>query len=145
MSLIKWLPINSFSQNYNDDSSYFEMNHLINNMFNNIDSTSKWDPKIDIYENKKEYEINIELPGINKKDFNIKLNNRVLKVSGEKKSKNRSSNYVESQNSVFSKTFKLSKDIKAKDLNADYSQGILKICINKSETNLSKSINIPIK
>ena len=142
MSLINWSPINSFSQYYNDDSSYFEMNHLINNIFNNIDSTSKWDPKIGIYENEKEYEINIESPGINKKDFNIKLNNGILKVSGKKKSSN---NYVESEYRIFSKTFKLSKDIIAKNLNADYSQGILKICIKKSEANLSKDINIPIK
>jgi len=114
-------------------------------MFNNIDSTSKWDPNIDIHETEKEYEINIESPGINKKDFNIKLNNGTLKVSGEKKSKTSSNNYVKSQNGVFSKTFKLSKDIKAKDVNIDYNQGILRICIKKSEADLSKDINIPIK
>ena len=91
MSVIKWSPIRTFSNKYVDDNPYFQMDNLINYIFNDrfIDDNSSlnWNPNVDIFNNDKEYEINIETPGMKKNDFKINLTNQVLHVNGEKKIK----------------------------------------------------------
>ena len=149
MSLVKWSPIRTFSHKYIDDNPYFEMNNLINYIFNDrfIDDNSSlsWNPNVDIFNNDKENEINIETPGMKKSDFKINLTNQVLHVSGEKKPKNSSKNYIESKYGVFYKKFRLDQDILAKNIKASYDQGILKITIIKSKSSKIKNIEIGVK
>ena len=149
MSVIKWSPIRTFSNKYVDDNPYFQMDNLINYIFNDrfIDNNSSlnWNPNVDIFNNDKEYEINIETPGMKKNDFKINLTNQVLHVNGEKKSKNSSKNYIESKHGVFYKKFKLNEDILAKNIKASYVQGILKITIPKSKSSKIKNIEIEVK
>ena len=105
MSLIKWSPIRTLSNEYVDNNPYFEMNNLIKYIFDDTldydNSFSNWNPNVDIYNNDKEYEINIEAPGMKKNDFKINLTGNVLKVSGEKKSRRSLNNHIESRNGVF--------------------------------------------
>ncbi len=149
MSLIKWSPIRTLSNEYVDNNPYFEMNNLIKYIFDDTldydNSFSNWNPKVDIYSNDKEHEVNIETPGMKKNDFKINLNGNVLKVSGERKSRNSSVDYIESRNSVFSKTFRIDKKVLAKNIKADYDQGILKITVPKSKSSIVKNIEIPVK
>ena len=149
MSLIKWSPIRTLSNEYVDNNPYFEMNNLIKYIFDDTldydNSFSNWNPNVDIYNNDKEYEINIEAPGMKKNDFKINLTDNVLKVSGEKKSRRSLNNHIESRNDVFSRTFKIEEDVLAKNIKAEYDQGILKISIPKSKSSIIKNIEIPVK
>lgn len=149
MSLIKWSPIRTLSNEYIDNNPYFEMNNLIKYIFDDTldydNSFSNWNPNVDIYNNDKEYEINIEAPGMKKNDFKINLTGNVLKVSGEKKSRRSLNNHIESRNGVFSRTFKIEEDVLAKNIKAEYDQGILKISIPKSKSSIIKNIEIPVK
>jgi len=149
MSLIKWSPIRTLSNEYVDNNPYFEMNNLIKYIFDDTldydNSFSNWNPNVDIYNNDKEYEINIEAPGMKKNDFKINLTGNVLKVSGEKKSRRSLNNHIESRSGVFSRTFKIEEDVLAKNIKAEYDQGILKISIPKSKSSIIKNIEIPVK
>ena len=46
---------------------------------------------------------------------------------------------------VFSRTFKIEEDVLAKNIKAEYDQGILKISIPKSKSSIIKNIEIPVK
>ena len=82
---------------------------------------------------------------VKKNDFKINLTGNVLKVSGEKKSRRSLNNHIESRNGVFSRTFKIEEDVLAKNIKAEYDQGILKISIPKSKSSIIKNIEIPVK
>lgn len=149
MSVVKWSPVRNFSNKYIDDNPYFEMNDLINYIFNDrlVDDNSSlnWSPNVDIFNNDKEYEINIETPGMKKNDFKINLTNQVLHVTGEKKIKNSSKNYIESKYGVFYKKFRLDEHTLAKNIKASYDQGVLRITVPKSKSSKIKNIKIEVK
>ena len=46
---------------------------------------SEFVPKVDVIENEKAFELHVEVPGMNKEDFNIEVNDNYLTVSGERK------------------------------------------------------------
>lgn len=100
-------------------------------------------PKVDILENEKGYEINVAVPGLNKEDFKIDLNDNFLTVSGERKfSKERKENnlhLVESQYGNFSRSFSLPENVDASKINAAYTNGILEITIPKDEKKTLKT------
>lgn len=100
-------------------------------------------PKVDILESEKGYEINVAVPGLNKEDFKIDLNDNFLTVSGERKfSKEKKENnlhVVETQYGNFSRSFSLPENVDASKINAAYTNGILEITIPKDEKKTLKT------
>ncbi len=100
-------------------------------------------PKVDIVENEKGYEINVAVPGLNKEDFKIDLNENYLTISGERKfSKEKKENnlhVVETQYGNFSRSFSLPENVDAGKINATYVNGILEITIPKDEKKTLKT------
>ena len=47
--------------------------------------SSEWEPAVDIVEEKKEYIIQADLPGLRKQDVNVTFENGILRLSGERK------------------------------------------------------------
>ena len=100
-------------------------------------------PKVDILETEAAYEINVAVPGLNKEDFKLDLNENVLTVSGERKfSKEKKENnvhVVETQYGNFSRSFSLPENIDASKISAKYNNGILEIVIPKDEKKTLKT------
>ena len=92
-------------------------------------------PKVDIIETEKAYEISVAVPGLNKEDFKIDLNDNFLTISGERKfSKEKKENnlhVVETQYGNFSRSFSLPENVDANKISAAYTNGILEITIPK--------------
>lgn len=104
-------------------------------------------PSVDISETGKSYEIELSLPGMNKKDFNLEVEDNVLTISGdrklEKEDKNKTYHRVESQYGSFSRSFNLPEDAKSGDISASYENGILKVRVPKDiKKTKSRKINI---
>lgn len=104
-------------------------------------------PKADIIENDKAFEIHLAVPGMNKEDIKVDLNDNYLTVSGERKfsneKKERDYYAVETQYGTFSRSFALPSDIDTKGISAKYSNGILEIRIPKDEKKALKT-TIPV-
>lgn len=100
-------------------------------------------PKVDVFETDKAFEIHFAVPGLNKEDFKIDLNDNHLTVSGERKfSKERNENnlfLVETQYGNFSRAFSLPENVDAAKITAAYNNGILEITIPKDEKKLVKT------
>ncbi len=95
-------------------------------------------PTANYSENNKEYKLELAVPGLNKDDFSIELDNNMLKISAQKeeeKSKEEDDEYSFKEYSFnsFSRTFKLPENVKETDIQAKYEDGVLKVTIPKEK------------
>ncbi|MBN8653309.1 MAG: Hsp20/alpha crystallin family protein [Cytophagales bacterium] len=99
-------------------------------------------PKTDVVETANAYEVHLALPGVNKEDFNIEVNDNFLTISGERKFQNekKEKNYhaIETHYGSFSRSFTLPENIDASKINAKYNNGILEVSIPKDEKKVLK-------
>jgi len=90
-----------------------------------------------IREEDDKYILDIEAPGMDKKDIDISIENGYLTISGKKKIKNefKKEDYIliESSYGSFERSFKLPKNINPDEIKADFKKGILEIIIPKDE------------
>jgi len=122
--------------------------HLIDRFFNESVSRSggsaySFVPKVDIIENEKAFEIQLAVPGMNKEDFKIDLNENLLTVSGERKFKKETDGKhfrsIETQYGAFGRTFVLPENVEGEKIEASYSDGILTLVVPKDEKKLLKT------
>ena len=106
-------------------------------------------PAVNIKENEKSYEVELAVPGYDKKDFEISVDNGVLTVSGEKseETERKEDNYTRREFgfSSFSRSFNLPTNINEENIDAKYADGVLKLSIAKkqeSNGNTRKQISI---
>jgi len=126
MRLITYSPITRTSNLFNHIDRWFD-NIAIN--------PSIWKPSFEVLDMDTSYRVRAELPGMDKKDVNIEIQNDVLTISGEKKynDKNLDSNYSEFSYGEFSRSFNLPEDVKGNDIKATMRNGILALEIPRSK------------
>ena len=122
-------------------------NDFWNNSFSHFDEDSTvWSPRVDVKETKDAYELLADLPGLEKKEINISLNDNVLTVKGERKSEEKSEDencyYNERTYGTFSRSFRLPNKVEQKDIRAEYKDGVLKVVLRKSEEAKPREIEI---
>ena len=109
---------------------------------------NSWDlhsniPTVNVVENTKDYRLEMAVPGKDKKDFKIKVENHELTISSEKKDevKEKKENYMrrEFSYSSFSRTFRLPDNCIAEKIEAKYENGILILTLPKKEATVSNS------
>jgi len=92
-------------------------------------------PPVNSKENGNSFEIELSVPGYDKKDFNVCVDEELLTVSAESKHQDekKGDNYIKSEfgfNS-FSRSFHLPANANKEDIRAKYEEGILKLTITK--------------
>jgi HSP20 family protein len=94
-------------------------------------------PAVNVKETDKNYEVELAVPGYDKKDFNISIDNGLLTVSAQKEEQKekKEDNYTRREfgYSSFSRTFNLPVNTNDQDINARYEDGILKLSIAKKQ------------
>lgn len=106
--------------------------------------------KTDVKEGEKDYTLEVELPGIDKKDVNLDLKDGYLTISAKREhhfsDENKKSNYIRRERSYgsFSRSFYVG-DVKKEDVNASLDNGILKIVLPKEEKKIEGSNRIEIR
>jgi HSP20 family protein len=108
-------------------------------------------PKVDIAESKDAIEVTAELPGVDEKDLDVTLANRMLTVRGEKKStrdeqdKDKNWHVVERSYGSFSRTIPLPFDPDPAKVEAKFDKGVLHIHLPKPAEVAKKQQKIEIK
>jgi HSP20 family protein len=101
-------------------------------------------PEANIVENKKEYQIELAAPGLDKKDFNIEMKNGMLTISAEKEEETKSEdkNYLSKEFSYSSlyRSFVLPDNLITDKIDAKYENGVLKLKLPKSEVSIAEPI-----
>ena len=106
-----------------------------------------WMPVVDIDETDDAFLVKAELPGVEKNDVNVNIENGVLTIRGEKKTEteDKKRHRVECAYGSFVRSFSLPQAIKAEKVEAEYKNGILNLTIPKSEEAKPKQIEVKIK
>jgi HSP20 family protein len=103
----------------------------------------KFLPSADIAEDEKGYYLSLTIPGVNKEEVKIELNDKILSISGEKKFQGEESqkkfHTVESYFGTFKRSFKLPEDANVGEIEAEYKDGILMVTVPKQEGKEIKS------
>ncbi len=104
-------------------------------------------PVVDINETKDNFVVKVELPGVDKKDVSVNIENGVLTIRGEKKveTEDKKCHRVECSYGSFIRSFTLPQSVKADEIEAEYKNGILNLTIPKSEEAKPKQIDVKIK
>ena len=99
-------------------------------------------PAVNIREDEKNYNLELAVPGIDKKDLKIDLNEDVLTISSEVKQENEEEKNgykrKEFSYSSFARTFYIPENIDRDKIEASYKDGILNVSLPKQETEKSK-------
>ena len=107
-----------------------------------------WAPAVDIYEHDGNIVLKAELPGVDPKDVDVRLENNTLTLSGERKVDNEvkqeSYHRVERVYGAFTRSFTLPSLLDQEKIKAEYKDGVLKITLPKREEAKPKQINIAI-
>ena len=95
------------------------------------------------------YEINMELPGVEESDLNISLDGSFLTVSGEKKSQHQESGksffFSERTYGAFQRTFRVPGDVDTQAIDATFSNGVLKLTLPKLTETKSPKQTITVR
>ena len=107
-----------------------------------------WAPAVDIYEQEGDIVLKAELPGIDPKNVDIRIENNVLTLRGERKVdqqvKRESYHRVERAYGAFTRSFTLPAVVDQERIKADYRDGVLSVTLPKREEAKPKQINISI-
>lgn len=107
-----------------------------------------WLPAVDVEEREKEYIFSVEVPGMEKEDVHVEVQNQTLKVSGERKEEKdeKRKGYLRHEQSygAFSRAFTLPDDASSEGLKATCKNGVLKIAVPRSEKAKGKTVPITV-
>jgi len=105
-----------------------------------------WNPSVDIYENKDQIVLEAELPGMNREDFDLTVENNVITLRGERRFEKRdeSDNYhrVERSYGSFSRSFTLPQTVSGEGATAEYKNGVLRVTLPKREEVKARRIEV---
>ncbi len=107
-----------------------------------------WIPPCDIFETDKELVMKFELPEVKKEDVEVKLEQNVLTLRGERKFEEKTDreNYhrVERHYGEFMRSFKVPLYVDAAKINAEFKDGVLTVTLPKNEEARPKQINVKV-
>jgi HSP20 family protein len=129
-----------------------QLNRLFTDLLDRSDSPdsnlTSWAPAADIYETEHELVVKTDLPDIDPKDLDIRVENNFLTIRGERKFENKvdESNYlrVERAYGSFARGFALANTVNADAIKADYQNGVLTLTIPKREEAKPKQIKVNV-
>ena len=111
-------------------------------------TTSSFAPAVDVYEDEHKVSLKIEVPGIDEKDIDVRVENNTLTVHGERKieKEEKEENYrrVERQYGTFTRTFTLPQTVDTENVSATYDKGVLKISLPKKAEAKPKQIKVQV-
>jgi HSP20 family protein len=127
------------------------LNRLFQNSFGESQdslTTSSFSPAVDVYEDEHAVNLKIEVPGIDEKDLDIRVENNTLTVHGERKfekeEKEENFRRVERQYGSFTRSFSLPQTVDSENVSANYDKGMLKISLPKKAEAKPKQIKVNV-
>jgi len=127
--------------------------HVLNRFFDDdlLSELSKgefWSPALDIIEEKNQYVLKADLPGIKKEDIKISVQDDILTVAGERQSEtvteDKQVHRLERSYGRFTRSLNLGANVDVANIKANYKDGVLELVVPKSEEKKPKSIEVQV-
>ena len=137
-------------------SVFSEMDDLVKKMwfdfpFHNLqeDMDIAWSPRLDVSETENGLEIVADLPGMEKKDIQVSLEDNLLTIQGERKeekeSKEKQYHTIERRSGSFYRALRLPVEVEKDKVEAAFKDGVLTLRLPKSKEAKKKVAQIEIK
>lgn len=142
MTLVRFSPIKEI------ESFEKQMSRIFNELPFKWDfSSGSFSPRINVFEDEKNLNIEAEIPGMEKNDVKVMLHNDVLTISGERKkeTKEEKENYfhLESCYGAFNRSINLPVEVDSERVEASFKNGLLKIQLPKTNPkDISRTVEI---
>jgi HSP20 family protein len=111
-------------------------------------TTTSFAPPVDIYEDEHTITVKMEVPGIDEKDIDVRIENSTLTVHGERKiekeEKEENFRRVERQYGSFTRSFTLPSSVDTGQVSAHYDKGVLKLSLAKKAEAKPKQIKVNV-
>jgi HSP20 family protein len=111
-------------------------------------TTTSFAPPVDIYEDEHTIAVKMEVPGIDEKDIDVRIENNTLTVHGERKiekeEKEENFRRVERQYGSFTRSFTLPSSVDTGQVSAHYDKGVLNINLAKKAEAKPKQIKVNV-
>ncbi len=144
MAILKWDPFKELEALQERIDKLFE-----ESMRGRELAPAAWTPAVDIYETDDAIILEAELPGMNEKDIEVKIEDNVLTIRGERKfeEERKEENYYRMERfyGTFQRSFTLPPNVDTEKVKAEYKKGILKVTLPKKEQAKPKQIKIEVK
>lgn len=109
---------------------------------------TSWAPAVDIYETQDELVVKADLPEVNEKDLDVRVENNMLTVRGERKFEREVSEdsylRVERSYGSFTRSFSLPNTVNTEAIKAEYRNGVLTVRMPKREESKPKQIKVSV-
>jgi HSP20 family protein len=144
MNFVRWNPFAEMSVLQNQMNRLFDT--ALQGWPGDSSGTTQWTPAADIYESENELVVNLDLPGVDPKMVDIRVENNVLSIRGERQFEDEQNkenfHRVERSYGTFGRAFTLSTAVDADKIRANYKAGVLSITLPKAEAAKPKRIQI---
>jgi HSP20 family protein len=150
MNLIKFQrsPLNAWSGVGRLPELQDELERLFTFPLLAANGTAPWVPALDVYEEKDNYVVQVELPGVNKEDVKLSLEQGTLTITGERKREAKPEGtqayHCERFQGRFQRTINLPETIAADKVTAQYKDGVLTVTLPKHEAAKPRQIDIKL-
>jgi HSP20 family protein len=145
--ITRWDPFREFSTLQDRMNRLFRESYGPEGREESLTSTT-FAPPVDVYEDEHNVTLKIEVPGIDEKDIDVRVENNILTVHGERKfekeEKEENFRRVERQYGSFTRTFTLPNTVDPEHVSANYDKGILKIALPKKAEAKPKQIKVNV-
>jgi HSP20 family protein len=143
-SITRWDPFHTLS------GLQEQVNRLFETSQGRADNSAltTWVPAVDIYETENELVLKADLPDMNEKDLDIRVENNMLTIRGERKFEQqvKEENYlrVERAYGTFSRSFSLPNTVNTEAIKAEYNHGVLTVQLPKRAEAKPKQVKVNV-
>jgi HSP20 family protein len=144
-TISRWAPMRSLS------TPQEQMNRLFDTTFPgqaDHSALASWAPAVDIYETENELVLKADLPEVTEKDLDIRIENNLLTIRGERKfeQKVNENNYLRIERSygAFSRSFGLPNTVNTEAIKAEYNNGVLTVQLPKRAESKPKQVKVNV-
>src|SRR5947209_13344353 len=112
-------------------------------------SNRPWSPAVDIYETENDLVLKADLPDVNLKDIDVRVENQTLNISGERKFEQEENgkgyHRLERNYGRFTRSFAVPNSFDTEKISADYKNGVLTVSLPKKEAAKPRQVKVELK
>jgi HSP20 family protein len=148
MNLMKWDPFRELEDMSN------RLNRVFGRPLARLEPNSEmltmadWTPSADISETDTAYLIKAEIPGVNKEDVKVTIQDGMLTIQGERKmekeEKDKKFHRIERSYGSFMRSFRVPDDADESAVKAEFKDGVLNVTLTKSAKAKPKAVNVSV-
>jgi len=148
MALTRWDPFRDLVSLQERMNRLFEDSLARSNTADQEMAMGAWTPAVDIYETASEVVLKADLPGVEQKDIDLRIENSTLTLRGERKFMKEATeedyHRIERSYGVFSRSFQLPGSIDQTKIKASHKEGVLEVHLPKKEDTRPKQIKVEV-